>query len=184
MHEGQAPASEPESEFSHIIPLDKIGAARPISLSADTVERAALALRFGLLSLDQLDAELMLENNGDGITAAGRIIAKAQQPCVATSRPVYEQIEAPVTLLFKPQDAYTPDAEIELESQDCDIIFYNGKAIDLGEAVAQSMVLLLDPWPRSMNAGEVLKAAGVKTEEEAQAESGPFAALSALKGPR
>ena len=61
------------------------------------------------------------------------------------------------------------------------VITGNGKAFsagqDLGEAVAQSFALLLDPFPRSPNADAVLKAAGVKEEGEV----GPFGALAALK---
>ena len=52
----------------------------------------------------------------------------------------------------------------------------------LGEAVAQTLLLGLDPYPRSPAAEAALRDAGVKSEEEARAESSPFAALAALKG--
>jgi len=50
-------------------------------------------------------------------------------------------------------------------------------AIDLGAAIADSLALGLDPYPRSPNAEQALRQAGVISEEEA----GPFAALAALK---
>jgi uncharacterized metal-binding protein YceD (DUF177 family) len=62
-----------------------------------------------------------------------------------------------------------------------DVVFYAGTAIDLGEAVAETMSLSLDPWPRVADAEAVLRDAGVKGEEEALAQTGPFAALAALK---
>jgi hypothetical protein len=66
---------------------------------------------------------------------------------------------------------------IELAEEDLDTVFYTGSALDLGEAAAETLALALDPFPRSPNAAEVLKKAGVISEEEA----GPFGALAALK---
>ena len=45
----------------------------------------------------------------------------------------------------------------------------------------QTLSLALNPFPRSEAAEEALREAGVKTEEQAQAESSPFAGLAALK---
>jgi hypothetical protein len=49
--------------------------------------------------------------------------------------------------------------------------------IDLGTAIADTLALSLDPYPRSAGAETALKAAGVMTEEEAS----PFAVLAQLK---
>jgi len=67
--------------------------------------------------------------------------------------------------------------EVELSEADCDVIGYEGGAIDLGEAVAETLALALDPFPRSPDADAALREAGVLSEEDA----GPFAALKALK---
>ena len=69
------------------------------------------------------------------------------------------------------------DEEVELKADDLDTSFHDGAAIDLGTAVADTLALELDPYPRSANAEEALREAGVVSEEEA----GPFAALAALK---
>ena len=66
---------------------------------------------------------------------------------------------------------------MELAEGELDEIDYEGSAVDLGEAAAQTLALALDPFPRSPTADEKLRAAGVIGEEEA----GPFAALKALK---
>ena len=69
------------------------------------------------------------------------------------------------------------DEEFELSADELDTLFHDGQAIDLGAAIADSLALGLDPYPRSPNAEEALREAGVISEEEA----GPFAALAALK---
>jgi uncharacterized metal-binding protein YceD (DUF177 family) len=69
------------------------------------------------------------------------------------------------------------DDEIELGPSDCDTVFYEGGAIDLGGAIADTLALSVDPYPRSASADMALKEAGVLTEGEA----GPFAALAQLK---
>ena len=51
-------------------------------------------------------------------------------------------------------------------------------ATDLG-AVAETLALSLDPFPRAPDADAVLRAAGVLSEDEAV--TGPFAALKGLK---
>lgn len=69
------------------------------------------------------------------------------------------------------------EEEIELSDEDCDTLSHDGGAIDLGEAVAQTLALAIDPFPRGPNADAALRAAGVIGEEDA----GPFAVLKALK---
>ena len=53
-----------------------------------------------------------------------------------------------------------------------------GTAFDLGEAVAQSFGLAIDPYAAGPEADSVRREAGIVDED---APSGPFAALAALK---
>jgi uncharacterized metal-binding protein YceD (DUF177 family) len=100
------------------------------------------------------------------------------QSCVATAVPLEAEVDEPFRIEFRTEPtAGTPDEEVELSEAEMDVTFYDGGSIDLGEAVAETLSLSLDPWPRAPGAEEILKAAGVKGEEEA----GPFAALAALK---
>jgi uncharacterized metal-binding protein YceD (DUF177 family) len=71
-----------------------------------------------------------------------------------------------------------PEEEIELGAEDCDVVFYDGSAIDLGSAIADTLALSIDPYPRSAGADAALKEAGILTQEQAS----PFAALATLKG--
>jgi uncharacterized metal-binding protein YceD (DUF177 family) len=69
------------------------------------------------------------------------------------------------------------DEEIELGGSDLDVVFHDGAAIDLGTAIADTLALSLDPYPRSAGADAALKEAGVMSE----AEASPFAVLAKLK---
>lgn len=166
-------------EFSRPVRIDTLGeGGRTVMVEADEAERGALARRFGLIALDALSAEAALRREGDVLFAEGRIKAAVVQACVASALPVPATIDEPFVLRFVPegQDA---GEEIELDAEDFDTIGYSGSAVDLGEAVAETLALSLDPFPRAPDADAILKAAGVLSEDEVVA--GPFAALKALK---
>lgn len=165
-------------EFSRPVSLDSLGEApRSIEIEAGESERAALAKRFGLVSLTLLNATACVARSGEEVRARGRIEAEAVQSCVVTAEPVPAHLDLPFELVFRPQSEGGPDEEIELEEGDLDIVFYEGAAIDLGEAAAETLALGLDPYPRAPGAAAALKAAGVRSEEEA----GPFGALAGLR---
>ena len=165
-------------EFSRPVRLDQIGsAADMVRIAADDSERAALAKRFGLSALDRLEADYALGMEASGIMARGQLRATLAQPCVATAEPVPEEVDTPFILRFVPEDQAPTHEETELSEQDCDTIFYSGGSIDMGEAVAETLALSLNPYPRAADADEWLRKMGVLSEEEAS----PFGALAALK---
>lgn len=167
----------PAPEFSRVVRIDQLGRhADRVTIVADEAERAALAARFGLASLDRLEAGYALAGEAGAIMARGRVRATLAQPCVATGVAVPEEIDAPFILRFVPETAADAE-EIELDADDCDTIGYSGEAIDMGEAVAETMALAMQPYPRAPDADRILREAGVLTEEQAS----PFAALMALK---
>jgi uncharacterized metal-binding protein YceD (DUF177 family) len=166
------------SDFAHRLPLDQIRDGDRLDLAADADECAAIAGRLGLLSLDRLEAHAVLSRDGQKVRATGRLKAALDQACVATGVSVPAHIDEPFELLFLPEPKVgSVDDEIELGEADLDTMFHDGAAIDLGSAIADSLALALDPYPRSPSADVALKEAGVLSEEEA----GPFAALAALK---
>lgn len=166
-------------EFSRAIRLDTLGSApRAETIEADATERAALARRFGLIALEALAAQVTLVRDGDEVTLSGQFQAEAVQSCVASGAAVPAIIGEPILILFRrAPDGVHSDDEIELEEEEMDVVFHDGGAIDIGEAVAQSLALALDPYPRAPDAEAALAEAGVKSE----AEAGPFAALAALR---
>lgn len=165
-------------DFAHRMPIDRIRDGDRIDLVADDAERSAIAERLRLVSLDRLDAHAALERDGEKVRAKGRVRAALEQSCVATGQPVAEHVDEAFELLFLPvpRDG-DPDQEIELSEEDCDVVFYDGGAIDLGTAVADTLALAMDPYPRTPDAEAALREAGVMSEEQA----GPFAALARLK---
>lgn len=166
--------------FAHQLRLDQIRDGERLDLVADEAERAAIAKRLGLPSVDRLEAHVTLAKTGNVVRASGRLGASLEQNCVVTNDPVPAHIDEPFEMVFMPEPAETsPDEEIELGESDCDVVFYDGAAIDLGTAIADTLALGLDPYPRSAGADAALKEAGVLTEEQAS----PFAALAKLKNP-
>lgn len=165
-------------EFSRFESLDKLGrSSKPVRIEATVEECAALARRFRLLALDRLAAEYVLVKEGQGVIANGRIEADLTQSCVASGAPVPEQLDEPFAIRFEREPGeHAPDEEIELSADDCDIIFFSGDRIDMGEAVAETLSLSMNPYPRAAEADRLLRKAGVISEEEA----GPFAKLRQL----
>ncbi|HXH00004.1 MAG TPA: DUF177 domain-containing protein [Sphingomicrobium sp.] len=164
------------SDFGHRLTLDRIRDGDRIDLIADEAECAAVCGRLGLSSLDRLAAHAVLTREADRIGASGRLKAALEQRCVATSEPMAVHVDEAFELRFVPAPA-AGDEEVELDASELDLLFHDGQSIDLGAAIADSLALALDPYPRSADAGAALQQAGVISEEEA----GPFAALAALK---
>ncbi|QUL36731.1 DUF177 domain-containing protein [Erythrobacter sp. JK5] len=152
----------------------------PVLVEADAAERAALAERFGLSAVNSLRAEIELEAKGKAIRATGDLEAEIVQVCAVSAEDFPVSIREPIDLRFVPEGASAADEEeIELEADDCDEIEYAGETFDLGEAVAQTLGLAIDPYAEGPNAEAVRKAAGIRGDD---APSGPLAeALAALK---
>jgi uncharacterized metal-binding protein YceD (DUF177 family) len=172
-------------EFSRTVRTDTLGdAPRPMEIVADESERAALAGRFDLVAIDRLGAELVLSRKGDAILASGTLRADVTQACVVTGGPVASEVDEAFVIEFRQELQMAADEELELGEEEMDVIFYDGAMIDVGEAVAQTLSLALDPYPRSPEAGDILEAEGIGDEEEAarheaaaRAARSPFAIL-------
>jgi uncharacterized metal-binding protein YceD (DUF177 family) len=167
-------------EFSRRYTLDSLGSApRKVSIEATAEECAAVAARFGLVALESLTATATLTASARGIEATGRMAAKVVQSCVVTAEPVAALIDEPFTLRFVEPDLLASDAEeTELSDDDCDLIEIDSGAIDLGEAVAQTLGLALDPFPRCAEE----RAREDERKWVAGEEAGPFAGLKGLLG--
>ena len=152
----------------------------PLVIEANPAERAALAARFGLGAVERLRAEVALEARPRAIRATGHLSAAILQPCAISGEDFPVTIDEPIDLRFVPQSAHAlpqdDDAEIELEADDCDEIEYAGEMFDLGEAVAQTLGLAIDPYAEGPNADAAREAAGIVREGE---HDGPLAAMLA-----
>jgi uncharacterized metal-binding protein YceD (DUF177 family) len=161
-------------EFSRVFDLRQCD-GRTVELVANPEECAALARRFDLVRIDSLKGILSLVRNGDQLHADGQLEARLVQSCAVSAEDLPVSVREPLALRFVPARATDPaEEEIEIESADPDEIEYAGTTIDLGEALAQSLALAIDPFatgPQAAKARERLRA---------EADS-PFAALAALK---
>lgn len=164
--------------FAHQLRLEQIRDGERLELVADETERSAIARRLGLQSLERLEAHVMLTRTGEIVRAAGRLGAVLEQSCAITNEPVPAHVDEPFELLFVPEPPVAgPEEEIELGQSDLDVVFHDGKVIDLGTSIADTLALGLDPYPRSAGADAALKEAGVISEEQAS----PFAVLAKLR---
>ncbi|SDB17206.1 YceD family protein [Belnapia rosea] len=157
-------------EFSRPVPLGTVPhAGRRIALSATPGECAALAARFGILGLDSLAAEFQLMPEEEGtVRVQGRIAASLTQACIVTLEPVAQTVDEVVAFRLLPPGREPQDGPDDLDEIECP----DGVA-DLGEAVAEQLALVLDPYPR---------APGAELPAEAtDGSAGAFAALASLR---
>ncbi len=175
-------SAAPTNELPRPIKLKALP-ADPVVIEADATERAALAARFGLAGIDALHAEVALEARGSAIRATGTLRAAIRQSCAISGEDFPAQIEEAIDLKFVEHGALDPAVdeyagiEVELDAEDCDEIEYGGDAFDLGEAVAQTLGLAIDPYAEGPGADAARKRAGIVAEGE---QDGPLADM--LKG--
>ncbi len=164
-------------EYSYPVDIRQVADA-PLTLVPDEAARRRLSGRFGITSIPAMQATISLVREGERVTATGRLTADVIQACRVSAEDFPVRIDEPVHLRFvPPAGAITPDEEIELTAEDCDEIEYHGTAFDLGEALAQTLALALDPFAEGPNADAFRAAHGL----DGEAVTGPFAALAALK---
>ncbi|MGI4948423.1 MAG: YceD family protein [Janthinobacterium lividum] len=159
------------SEFSRPERLDAIGEGeRSVDVEADPAERARLARRFGLVSIERLAASYRVRKTTAGVAAEGQVTAQVTQACSITGEPIVAAVDETVSLLFAQDGA--PAEEVELDADALDVLPIEDGAVDLGEAAAETMALALDPFPRGPNAAAALREAGVLSEDEVRPITG------------
>src|SRR6478752_2951609 len=147
-------------------------------LEADEAERAALARRFGLVAIERLEADIELTAEGEVVEAKGSLSADITQSCAITGDDLPAAIRERIELRFVPEteEQAATEEDQEIDSAKIDEIPYTGTSFDLGEAIAESLSLAIDPYACGPDADAARKAAGLLDEEAA----GPFAALKGL----
>lgn len=169
-------------EFSRIVRVDRIPASgMHLDIEAKPAERAALAGRFVIQSIDALRAEMTLRVLAGGavVRVNGHVEAQVVQTCVVTLEPVVQMVSEDFVLSFgAEQSDDQPMAEIELslDEEDPPDPILDG-TIDVGEAVAEHVALALDPFPRKP--GTSFEGGG-DGEVEEEKRPNPFAVLAQL----
>ncbi|MFZ5609755.1 MAG: YceD family protein [Pseudomonadota bacterium] len=164
------------SEFSRMVLLADLAHGEIFKeIRASPAEGAALARRFGLIALDELEAALKLRAELSGVRVTGAVRGRVVQACGVTLAPVVALIEAPVDSLYvRPETLQKHGHEVaEATPDEEDVEPLSGPYIDIGELAAQSLALALDPYPRAPGA--------VWQGDEASLSSHPFAILKAMQ---
>jgi len=166
------------TEFSRVVSVARLPAGGAhYDISANEAERAALAVRFGLVAIDRLAADVRLFGEAGGVRLEARLEADIVQECVVSLTKFEASAVDSFGLLYRTEEK--AEREIDISPED-DIEILCGDEIDIGEAVAQQLSLVLDPHPRApgVDAGPL----GNPAENEDPLEvKHPFAKLAALK---
>lgn len=182
-------------ELSRRIPFSRLGSGLDETVEASAAERKALAVRLGIPEIETLICRFRLTpSESRSVLAEGHLSAKVTQVCVITSQPFEDVLAETFFLKFIPV-ADMPEDEFDIDSIDLDgpdEVPHDGKALDIGEAAAEQLALMLDPYPRKPGAGleNAVDVAPAEGEEGAELSgegpygprrSNPFSVLSALK---
>ena len=167
----------PTPEFQRIIDIRHLPPTA-VDIVPDDAERRRLAGRFNLSAINRLVATVEMIADGTTINVTGRIHASIIQVCAISGEDFPVKIDEPVDLRFiHPQDTHAVDDEIELTADACDEIEYEGLTFDLGEALAQTLALAIDPFAEGPDANR----ARAEHKLGGETSGGAFAALAALK---
>jgi uncharacterized metal-binding protein YceD (DUF177 family) len=171
-------------EFSRPLALDRISTTlHREEIAATDKERAALARRFDLVSLDSLAASFTLKRvRRDLVRMKGRVTAELVQACVVTLDPVPARIDERFEVDFL-EGAQPPagDLELDAEAAEAPEPAPDGR-VDLGEVAAEQLGLVLDPYPRRPGAEVPAEWRAEQTTETVPADRpNPFAGLEKLK---
>jgi uncharacterized metal-binding protein YceD (DUF177 family) len=115
--------------------------------------------------------DLTIEDDGVSITARGHLQAQVMRTCVISADDFETLVEERFDVRFVPAGAERDDPDLELPDE----IPYKGNSVDLGEATAEQLGLVLDPYPR-------MEGAELNNSEPDDIRS-PFLVLARRPGP-
>ena len=168
---------EPVNKLSRPVALADLGdGEHTIDLDITSSERAALARRFGLQSLDRMVASATICRLGDdAVRLRIAFSADVVQRCVVTLEPVEATFEREEDILFLRPGGNIVDVVVDPTGDEPEPL--PGDVLDIGEAVAEQFGLALDPYPRK--AGVEFEAEMMRPKDGDGRDS-PFEALRTL----
>lgn len=176
------------AEFPRPVELNMIGkSGRHLKFQAADDERAALARRYSVVSVDSLEVECDIVPVRKGhFRLDGRYVARIVQLCVVSLDPVEEDISADFTLsLQRMGQGKSPEiTDIDFTPDEEDIEFLNSDIFDAGELIAQYLSLEINSYPRKQGvSGSELGQKIVKEEDYhiVTEAKNPFDVLKTLK---
>ena len=142
--------------------------AEPITIEATDEEKTKLAARFDLVSIQSFLANVDLKMDGKKIYASGKLVSDFTQTCAISSEEFPNSVEEIFAFHFVPvrSDSKSLEEEIELTGDELDEIEYDLDVFDLGEAIAQSFGLAIDPYAEGPSAEVSREVLGLISDEE------------------
>lgn len=183
------------SEFYRPVKVDKIRDGHHVVITASCDECDALARRFSLLAIERLQADVRIKPGDRGVfVLSAKMSGRVVQACTVTQKPVPEKIDCAFSVSYSLDSTEYwgsekgHDSDMEEEYADPPEPIMNGE-IDMGECVAEQLILEITPYPRVHGASFVDiadDAPGRSCENggvEAKVTGGksPFAVLERLK---
>ncbi|MEM6762179.1 MAG: DUF177 domain-containing protein [Pseudomonadota bacterium] len=147
-----------------------------VHVDANAEERETIAAALDLLDLDALSATVhATPYRRQGVELRGTVSADLVQPCVVSLEPVPAHVHEAFHIRLHP-DAAPAGADVDPDGEDPPERL-EGEVVDVGAIVLEHFVLGIPPYPRA-------EGAAFDSEEEAEQEPSPFAALAVLKSSR
>ena len=170
--------------LSRPLKVEEIGDGASGEIAATAAEREAIARLLDLVRLEGLTFTYRLDQGGGGRwRLRGRLNANVTQTCVLSLEPVEAGHEMSVEVEFWPASLLAELKESAEGAEGKGLLDWpepiaDGK-IDLGPVIYETLATELDPYPK--RAGVSFDWPESESKQAQQAESGPFAALAALK---
>ena len=118
------------------------------NISAQPAECEALAKRFDLEAVNNLNAEIIIHPwNKSGVRVSGTINADVIQRCVVSLKPIEQKLCENFVSFFERLDTRHEEVNIDTPVHIEDPEDITPEGIDIGELVAQQLSLVLDPYP-------------------------------------
>lgn len=160
-------------EFSRMLAVDRIPAGGCTEkIVAEAEECAALARRLDVPAVHSLKATLRATPwRGGGLKLEGQLTADLDQVSVISLETFRHEVTYPVLRYYLP-----PGVAVKDEEDEADPILHG--EVDIGEAVAETLSLELDAYPRKP--GESFSE-HIEAEDETPEQKSPFAAIKTLQ---
>lgn len=156
---------------------------RHFALAPDATARAALAAELGLLGIEALRLEGEVRPAGrDDLVLEARLQARVVQPCIVTLAPVSTAIDERVRRRYLSDAPAPAPGETEMTGDDGEDPMPD--RLDLGEVMAEALVLALPDYPRAGDEelGSLSAAPPGAAPIEETPRRNPFAGLAAALG--
>ncbi len=185
----ERPDNKTKSEIERVVDLDRLGrSGSGLEIAATEGECAALAKRFGFLSLQGFSARVTVDlQPGDQVIVEGRLRGKIVQACVLSLEPVTQELDDAFRIVFQKDlaEEHDPESgEAVLNAQADAPEPLSGNMLDVGEIVAEQLSLAAEPYPRhpGVKLEDVLpKSKGGPRRGAPGQQRHPFAGLAALR---